>query len=90
MKRATLAVLFPVVALFSSPTFAQEQAAFPIVQGTYWPTHGWRSSSPEDQGMDSEKLAQALDYVRLHEIPIHSLLIVDKEHHLHAHRNRYR
>ena len=26
--------------------------------------------------MDSEKLAQALDYVRLHEIPIHSLLIV--------------
>ena len=76
MKRATLTVLFPVIAFFSSPTFAQEQAASPIVQGSYWPTHGWRSSSPEAQGMDSEKLAQALDYVRLHEIPIHSLLIV--------------
>ncbi|MGD1082922.1 MAG: serine hydrolase, partial [Candidatus Sulfotelmatobacter sp.] len=76
MKRATLAVLFPVVAFFSAATFAQERTASPIVQGTYWPTHGWRSSSPEAQGMDSAKLALAFDYVRLHEIPIHSLLIV--------------
>jgi CubicO group peptidase (beta-lactamase class C family) len=38
--------------------------------------HGWRSSTPEAQGMDSEILAQAFDYVRQHQIPIHSLLIV--------------
>ena len=23
----------------------------------YWPTHGWRVSTPERQGMDSERLA---------------------------------
>jgi len=42
----------------------------------YWPTHGWRRSSPEAQGMDSKKLAAAFDYVREHRIPIHSLVIV--------------
>jgi len=76
VKRATLAVLFPVVAFFSAATIAQEQTVSPIVQQTYWPTHGWRSSTPEAQGMDSEKLALAFDYVRLHQIPVHSLLIV--------------
>jgi hypothetical protein len=39
---------------------------------TYWPTHGWRSSTPEAQGMDSEILARAFDYVRQHQVPIHS------------------
>src|ERR1041384_3719246 len=42
----------------------------------YWPTNGWRSSTPEQQGIDSEKLADALDYIRAHDIKIHSLLIV--------------
>jgi CubicO group peptidase (beta-lactamase class C family) len=42
----------------------------------YWPTHGWRTSSPEAQGMDSQVLARAFDYVRVNHIPIHSLLIV--------------
>src|SRR5208283_5710690 len=41
-----------------------------------WPTREWRSSTPEAQGMDSEVLAQAFDYVRQNQIPIHSLLIV--------------
>src|SRR5208282_640167 len=41
-----------------------------------WPTHGWRSSTPEAQGMDSAVLALAFDYVRQNQIPIHSLLIV--------------
>jgi hypothetical protein len=30
----------------------------------YWPTKGWRSSTPERQGLDSEKLAEALDFAR--------------------------
>src|SRR4051812_42221711 len=42
----------------------------------YWPTQGWRSSSPEQQGMDSAKLAEAFDYIQEHKVPIHSLLIV--------------
>jgi len=45
-------------------------------QETYWPTHGWRRSSPEAQGMDSKVLADAFDHIRQHRIPIHSLTIV--------------
>ena len=30
----------------------------------YWPTDGWRSSTPEEQGMDSQKLAELLDYIQ--------------------------
>ena len=67
MKRATPVVLVLLVAFFSSAIPAQE---------TYWPTHGWRSSTPEAQGMDSEALVQAFGYVRQHQVPIHSLLIV--------------
>jgi CubicO group peptidase (beta-lactamase class C family) len=40
---------------------------------TYWPTHGWRSSTPEEQGMDSEKLAQMVE-----KLDLHSLLVVRK------------
>ena len=45
-------------------------------QETYWPTHGWQRSSPESQGMDSRVLAEAFDYIRQRQIPIHSLTIV--------------
>jgi len=76
VKRATPSVLVLLVAILSVATLAQEPTASPLAQETYWPTHGWRSSTPEAQGMDSEVLAQALDYVRQNQIPIHSLLIV--------------
>ena len=45
-------------------------------QESRWPTHGWRRSSPEAQGMSSAALAEAFDYIREHRIPIHSLTIV--------------
>jgi hypothetical protein len=41
-----------------------------------WPTRGWNSSTPEAQGMDSESPAGVLDFIRLHELPVHSLLVV--------------
>ena len=44
--------------------------------GSYWPTHGWRRSSPEAQGMDSRVLADAFDFIREHQVPIHGLQIV--------------
>jgi CubicO group peptidase (beta-lactamase class C family) len=55
----------------ASPCAAQNPAS-----PAYWPTHGWRSTAPEQQGIDSNKLADALDYIRKNEIKIHSLLIV--------------
>ncbi|HYX31292.1 MAG TPA: serine hydrolase, partial [Pyrinomonadaceae bacterium] len=42
----------------------------------YWPTKEWRSSTPEEQGVDSAKLADALHAIRQHDVNIHSLLLV--------------
>jgi len=76
VKRAAPSVLILVVACLGVAALAQEPAASPVAQESYWPTHGWRSSTPEAQGMDSTVLARAFDYVRQNHIPIHSLLIV--------------
>jgi CubicO group peptidase (beta-lactamase class C family) len=43
---------------------------------TYWPTEGWRSSTPEEQGMDSEKLAQIFEVITEQRLNIHSVLII--------------
>jgi len=42
----------------------------------YWPTSGWQTSTPEQQGLDSNVLADALDYVGEQDLALHSLLIV--------------
>ena len=42
----------------------------------YWPTPEWRTSTPEAQGMDTEKLAQMLDMVTQQNLNLHSLLII--------------
>ncbi len=47
-----------------------------VAQQDPWPTHGWRRSSPEAQGMSSAVLAEAFDYIRQHRLPIHSLQVV--------------
>lgn len=52
----------------------QSQTSFPVPD--YWPTEGWRESTPEEQGVDSGKLADALLAMREQKVNIHSLLIV--------------
>jgi len=42
----------------------------------YWPTQGWRSSTPEEQGMDSTQLVRMFEYIEDNGIKLHSLLIV--------------
>jgi CubicO group peptidase (beta-lactamase class C family) len=43
----------------------------------YWPTEDWQSSTPERQGMNSEQLAEALDFLQEQDdFNIHSLLII--------------
>jgi CubicO group peptidase (beta-lactamase class C family) len=75
MKSIVRHILFLLaVTLTACQVIAQDngQTAF----SPYWPTRGWRSATPEQQGMDSAKLAEALDYIREHHIKIHSLLLV--------------
>lgn len=42
----------------------------------YWPTQGWRSAAPEEQGCDSAKMAAALQSIRVSDMDIHSLLVI--------------
>ncbi len=44
----------------------------------YWPTEGWRASSPEEQGMDSEKLVAMMNTIQSedHSYNIDSITIV--------------
>jgi CubicO group peptidase (beta-lactamase class C family) len=41
-----------------------------------WPTKGWETATPESQGFDSGILADAFDFIREKQIPIHSLQVV--------------
>lgn len=47
-----------------------------IREPDYWPTTGWRSSTPEAQGIDSAKLADLLLAIREQNVQIHSLLVI--------------
>jgi CubicO group peptidase (beta-lactamase class C family) len=44
-------------------------------QGVPWPTHGWATSTPEAQGLDSAVLASVMETIRARRLPVHSLLI---------------
>jgi CubicO group peptidase (beta-lactamase class C family) len=47
------------------------------IEPDYWPTEGWRASTPEEQGLDSERLAEMMDYLQgQNSFTIHSLLII--------------
>jgi CubicO group peptidase (beta-lactamase class C family) len=71
--RLTLAIVLGLSIFLSGVApFSQAQTTTEI----YWPTGGWRSSSPEAQGMDSVKLAEALKYAATRKVPIHNLLII--------------
>ncbi len=57
---------------------AVEEAARPET-GAYWPTEGWRTSTPEEQGMDSAKLDQVIAYIEDMDkggLPVNSVLVV--------------
>ena len=42
----------------------------------YWPTNGWKTSTPERLGMDSGKLADMFAAIESRHLQLHSLLVV--------------
>jgi CubicO group peptidase (beta-lactamase class C family) len=42
----------------------------------YWPTEGWLTSTPEEQGMSSSKLQEMMDYIESDYYIIHSIVVV--------------
>jgi CubicO group peptidase (beta-lactamase class C family) len=74
ISRLRLPVVVVCVLLLTSLTSTPSLTA----QNTsdYWPTNGWRTSSPEAQGMDSGRLANLLAYIEEENINVHSVLVV--------------
>jgi CubicO group peptidase (beta-lactamase class C family) len=46
-----------------------------ISEPDYWPTTGWKHSTPEAQGMDSELLAEMLEDISTQETSVHSVIV---------------
>jgi CubicO group peptidase (beta-lactamase class C family) len=42
----------------------------------YWPTQGWQTSTPEKQGVRSEKLADMLEHIKSQNINIRSVVVI--------------
>jgi CubicO group peptidase (beta-lactamase class C family) len=57
------------VAARPSPTPLAESAS-------YWPTKTWRTSTPEQQGLDSARLVEVLDHIQERDYPVHGIAIV--------------
>jgi len=67
-------------AVAAEPSAAAEPASPTVSPGVdtsgYWPTDGWRTSTPEEQGMDGGLIGQALEAVERDGISLHSLLVI--------------
>ncbi len=46
------------------------------VRTDYWPTRGWRTSTPDAQGMDGKLLRAALVFVRKQDLAFHGILVI--------------
>lgn len=67
-----VATILVIVALLSACSGASVQQPAP----SYWPTDDWQVSTPEEEGFDSAKLADALYAMREGNVNIHSLMII--------------
>jgi CubicO group peptidase (beta-lactamase class C family) len=78
MHRKILIWVIPIVIFILLMIILIPQLRSPehISTPTYWPTHGWHTSTLEKQGFDSGKMAEALLTIRERNINIHSLLII--------------
>ena len=72
---AALAGIAILIILFFNLNKGKTETASPP-PADYWPTTDWRTSTPEEQGIDSAKLAEGLLEMREKDIRIHSLLVI--------------
>jgi CubicO group peptidase (beta-lactamase class C family) len=60
-------VIFPFICLFGMTCYASS---------AYWPTEGWRTATPEEQGMHSNILADMLEEIQIKSYSIDSITII--------------
>lgn len=81
-RRIKFIVTFVVLTLYMSTIMtgclnnAQSTNDTSALSDGYWPTSGWKTSTPEEQGMDSGKIYEMFKYINDNKININDLLIV--------------
>ena len=63
-------------AIFLSLLFSHTLLADSPSRSDYWPTHGWKTTTPEEQGMESGKLVDMLKIIRDSDLNVDSVTIV--------------
>jgi CubicO group peptidase (beta-lactamase class C family) len=71
--RSNLAILF---ILLVTACASPRSVSVEVPEPEYWPTAGWKSSTPEAQGMDSELLASMIEDFTANDTSIYSLLVI--------------
>jgi CubicO group peptidase (beta-lactamase class C family) len=71
-------IIFTIMVITSLILPACSAKEFPIEvpSASYFPTQGWHTSTPEEQGFDSVKVAEGLQAMRDNGINIHSLTVI--------------
>ncbi|TFH11130.1 MAG: class C beta-lactamase-related serine hydrolase, partial [Candidatus Thorarchaeota archaeon] len=67
-------LLILILPLFLSPVYGLGDST--LTQVDYWPTDGWISSTPEEQGMNSTKLVEMEAFVNSSALSPHSMIVV--------------
>ena len=79
-KLIKLSLLFLItINLFLIPNLNQKIATKSLLdpnQHSYWPTKGWKTSSPEAQGMDSSVLNLTSTYISENNLPVDSIIVI--------------
>ena len=79
MRTRTVVIILILIGLLTGlaviliPQLTQQEQ---VSTTTYWPAQDWRTSTPEEQGLDSVKLAEALQVIQENNIAIDSLMMI--------------
>lgn len=55
-----IVIMLIIYPIFHEFYVSKENSRKEFIRADYWPTHGWRTSAPEEQGMDSSELAELI------------------------------
>lgn len=62
--------------LFISSLLFSSRGVGASTEREYWPTEGWRTSTPEGQGMSSAKLQEMMDQIKSGNLFVHGIVVV--------------
>jgi CubicO group peptidase (beta-lactamase class C family) len=62
--------------MLSNATDPASQRQFISAVRDYWPTNGWMNSTPVEQGVNSTRLQEMIDYIEDEDLDVHSVIVV--------------